>query len=167
MCFVLNELINKRLILTNFQFLTPKIGNDDGEGSEIGEDCEIGELDPKKVVKKENRFNVDSDDEDEYKDGKDNAQMVNTTYYSNSTSATSTAADQNDHLYGKYSKKTISDALKDEIAVIEDGIMEIDSVEWNREVNRVSKELDELNRKLEEGDTMTLMQGKASSLNLL
>jgi len=153
-CYVLNELINKRLILTNFQFLQPKIANADGDDEELAEDYGIKELDPSKVFNGDQRVMMTESDEDDddHRGNKEYIQTINTTYHSNSTSATSTYTDQ---MY-KFTKG--STGLKDEMIINEDGMMELDSVEWNKEVDRVTKELDDLSHKLDSGDAISVIQ---------
>ncbi len=148
-CYVLNELINKRLILTNFQFLQPKFNNADADDEELAEDYGIKELDPAKVFAGDKkRIPTESDDDED--NNKGNLQTINTT----STSATSTYTDQ---MY-KFTKKTPGGGIDDEMIINEDGMMELDSVEWNKEVDRVTKELDDLTLKLEGGDAISVIQ---------
>jgi hypothetical protein len=50
----------------------------------------------------------------------------------------------------KQSKKTLlSDGIRDQLAIDENHLMEVDSVEWGKEIDRVTKVLDDFNEKLE------------------
>lgn len=60
----------------------------------------------------------------------------------------------------KFHKRTTSEGVKDEMIINEDALMEVDSIEWTKEVKRVSTELDDFARKLEEGDALLLLQSK-------
>ena len=157
MCYVLNELINKRLILTNFQFLQPKFNNADADDEELAEDYGIRELDPSKVFTSDQKGLPTESDDDEDKGNKEYLQTINTTYHSNSTSATSTYTDQ---MYKFTKRPTPGGGLEDDMIINEDGMMELDSVEWNKEVDRVTKELDDLTQKLDGGDAISVIQSK-------
>lgn len=137
----------------NFQFLPPKVSDADEDGNAIQEESEIKELNPAKVFNNERRFSsIESDDEEDIKGVKDYTQPSSGTYNSNSTSATSTFTD---HMY-RFTKNSLPE-VKDDMAINE---FEVDPVEWEREVHRVSKELGEFSKKLEEGDVTLLMRSK-------
>lgn len=65
---------------------------------------------------------------------------------SGSTSATSIVGEYQN---GKTSKKYLgADNLRDDMIIDENQLMEFDSVEWDKEINRVSNFLDTLNDKI-------------------
>ena len=140
--------------MANFQFLMPKITNLDADDNDIAEECEIKEIESERLFRSETHLNTESDDEYDAKDGKDYIHNNNTTYYSNSTSATST---HTDHMFRAHKKSLIEEVQVGTI-VNENVCMEIDSVEWNKEVDRVSRELDDFSQKLDEGDTLLLLK---------
>ena len=141
--------------MANFQFLMPKITNLDTDDNDIAEECEIKEMESERLFRSEIRLNSESDDEYDMKEGKDYIQNNNTTYHSISTSATST---HTDHMFRH--KKSLLEEVQVGTIVNEDVFMEIDSVEWTKEVDRVSRELDDFSQKLEEGDTLLLLKSK-------
>lgn len=142
--------------MTNFQFLPPKLEGNDEDGNEIQEESEIKELNPAKVFNNERRFStLESDEDEDLKGVKDYTQPSSGTYNSNSTSATSTFTDHMD----RFTKNSLPE-VKDETAIHEFGAMDIDPIEWQREVNRVSKDLEDFSQKVEDGDITLLMRRK-------
>ena len=123
----------------NYKFEMPNYAKFD-VNEENYTDGEIKELDEERIFK-EDPNSIESDDEEK----EDKGPLTNTTYYSNSTSATSTITDQ---MYRHSKKNLISDVLKDQFT-IDENMMELDSIEWNKEVDRVSKVLEELNSKIQ------------------
>jgi len=124
----------------NYKFGTPDFSKVDGNEENIT-DGDIKELDEERIFKDDN-MGMESDDDDEKED---KGPLTNTTYYSNSTSATSTITE---HMYKHSKKNLISDGVKEPFVIDEDKMLELDSIEWGKEVDRVSKALDDFNNKI-------------------
>jgi hypothetical protein len=127
----------------NYKFGAPNFSKVDAN-EESFTDGDIKELDEERIFKEDINA-IDSDDDEK----EDKGPLTNTTYYSNSTSATSTITDQ---MYRPSKKNLISDGFKDQFVIDENQLMELDSIEWTKEVDRVSKVLEDLNGKIQNAE---------------